>query len=510
MQFRESLRCLPIVATAAALAGLAIPVLLSSPSRGRVSDLVLVAAIGALAAGVLVRWSRSTEGLRALEALRHQPCRDAVTGLANRQVLREAIEQAIVQARRDQGTVALLLIDLDNFQTLNNSLGHRAGDLLLASAGERLARCLEDRDTVARTGSDEFGVLLVRDSAQEAGASVQGLQVAFDDVFAIDGVSVHVSFCAGLSLLLPEGQSGDAVDPDDLLRDTDLALQAARRAGPGALYQYTAELHRAAVERLRIASDLSEALASARLGLAYQPIIDLRSRRIVGAEALLRWPRPEGDVSPMQVIAVAEQTGLIHTLGGWILEEALAQVRRWLDQGAPPEFLVSVNVSARQLEDGDFTDIVRRALAANRLPGRRLAIEIVESDLMRDVDAITTQLARLRSLGVTISVDDFGTGYSSLAYLQRLPVDTLKIDRSFVAGSATNTRDRAIIDAIVAMSRALSLDVIAEGVETDEQEAVLLMSGCGLAQGFRLGRPMDAATLGRHLATEDGALAGAR
>ncbi|GLC24203.1 putative bifunctional diguanylate cyclase/phosphodiesterase [Roseisolibacter agri] len=427
------------------------------------------------------------------EQLRHQATHDALTGLANRTLFRERV--ARVEADGERGAVAVLYVDLDDFKAVNDGMGHAAGDRLLVLAADRLLSATRGCDTVARLGGDEFAVLLrrVRDE-REASVVAERVTRALGAPFAIGGAEVRVGASVGIAL-------GAAVeDADDLLRFADLAMYAAKNAGKRRFAFFEATMYTAALHRVALESDLREALARDELLLHYQPIVELATGRIVGAEALVRWRHPvRGLIPPMEFIPIAESTGLIVPIGRWVLREACAQAARWRAAGTT-DFRIAVNVSAWQVQSSELVADVREALAHAGLPASALSLEITESTMLTDTEVTLGRLHELKALGVTLGVDDFGTGYSSLSYLQRFPIDQLKIDKSFVDGLGGAAHDPALTRAIVAIGGALRLPMVAEGVERPEQVEGLLALGCELAQGFHFARPMPASELSARLA----------
>ncbi|HET8630943.1 MAG TPA: EAL domain-containing protein, partial [Thermomicrobiales bacterium] len=428
---------------------------------------------------------------RALEAqLAHQANHDALTGLPNRALFLDRLAQALRHARRRPGyRFAVLYLDLDRFKTINDSLGHAAGDALLAAMARRLEGCLRAGDTVARLGGDEFAVLL---DDLEGGAVAtevaERLIAASQQPFVLAGHEVYTAASVGV-VLGPDAYR----QTEEVLRDADTAMYRAKAAGKGRHAVFAPAMHAHALAILQLEHDLRRALAQEEFRLHYQPIVALATGRLRGFEALVRWQHPaRGLVSPGAFIPVAEETGLIVPLGWWVLEAACRQARAW--QGAYPDapLTMSVNLSARQLTQPDLVERVARALAASGLPGARLRLELTESAIMENAVVAAGVLARLRELGVQLAVDDFGTGYSSLAYLKRFPLDTLKVDKAFVDGLGTDPNDTAIVRAIVSLAHTLGLEVTAEGVETAEQIAQLRALGCGLAQGYHFGQPLAA------------------
>ena len=428
------------------------------------------------------------------EQLVHEAYHDALTGLASRALFRERALEAL---QRDAGGagVAILLLDLDGFKEVNDSLGHAAGDALLVQVAARLRAAVRDGDTVARIGGDEFGVVIESPDARADAEVVAGrIAAALQEPVRVGARELHVAVSIGLAC------GADAADVDQLVRNADLAMYRAKAAGGAGLAAYDPEMLAGLVQRLELEADLRLALTRDELTLHYQPTVDLRTGEIVGFEALVRWHHPtRGLVSPLDFIGIAEATGLIVPLGRWVLTEACRQAVAW-GAGRTRRLKMAVNVSVRQFEHGDLSAMVAEVLAATGMPVDQLCLEMTESVLLTDTDENLTQLQRLKALGVTLAMDDFGTGYSSLAYLRRYPMDILKIDRSFVDRLGGDREDEALVRTIVRLGRNLGMTTVAEGIEDAAQLATLRELGCDLAQGFFLSRPLPAAEAGRVLA----------
>jgi diguanylate cyclase (GGDEF)-like protein len=426
----------------------------------------------------------SIERKRYQQQLEHQANYDALTGLPNRNLLHDRLRQA-VYSQRNPRAIAVVFMDLDHFKFVNDSLGHSVGDKLLKGMGERLRSVLREGDTVGRVGGDEF-VLILNDQANEEVIfrAMQRISAKVAEPIDIDGKEMYVTCSAGISLYPQDGP-----DVDTLLKHADAAMYRAKEHGRNNFQFYTSEMNERVNERLSLEHALRRALERREFLLHYQQKNDLRSGAIIGAEALVRWNHPEwGLVRPARFIPLAEETGLIVPLGEWVLGEACRQARAWMDQGLKPG-VVSVNLSARQFRQEGLVRTVSRILEETRLDPSLLEFELTESMVMHNVEAAITTLQGLKSLGVALSVDDFGTGYSSLSYLRQLPVDTLKIDRSFVRdiGAGENPDDGVIAQAIISLGHSLRLNVIAEGVETDAQLRFLKRHGCDELQGFLYG-----------------------
>jgi diguanylate cyclase (GGDEF)-like protein len=415
--------------------------------------------------------------------LSHQALHDPLTGLPNRALVLDRAEQMLARTARQPGTVAgALYIDIDGFKHVNDNLGHAAGDRLLRIAGERLQEAVREQDTVGRLGGDEFVVLveatpdqLTPDVLADRLTETLREPVELGD----DGKLFSVTASIGVA-------SGRYATPDDLLRDADLALYAAKAAGKDRYALFDASLYAGAEGRLALEADLSTAVEDDQLFLLYQPIFDLARQEMVGVEALVRWRHPQrGVVPPSSFIPLAEESRLIVPIGRWVLDEACRQAASWAAEGLG----ISVNVSAYQLNRGEFVEDVRAALESSGIAPSSLTLEITETTLVRDVPAACERLEEVKALGVRVAIDDFGTGYASLSHLQRMPVDILKIDRSFVAALNDGGQSRELLAAILGVGQSLSLIVVAEGIEEHEQRVTLEEMGCEMAQGFLLGHP---------------------
>jgi diguanylate cyclase (GGDEF)-like protein/PAS domain S-box-containing protein len=420
------------------------------------------------------------------ERLRKLAHYDILTDLPNRLLFNERLDHALKRVRRTGKELALLFLDLDHFKNINDSLGHPVGDAVLQLVADRLTQAVRSEDTVARLGGDEFVVILedLRHAEDAANVAAKVVEV-MERPFLVDGQDLNITTSIGISL---------RHDADDdlttLVKNADSAMYHAKQAGRNQYQFYTPELTAAALQRVRLGAELRRALERGEFEVWYQPLWRLRDGAIFGAEALLRWRHPErGLVSPATFIPLAEEQGLIGPIGEWVLETACQQLRSWLNAGVRLEKL-SVNVSGQQLTKGDFVATVERNLQAARLTADQLELELTESTIMERTQQALGLMDRLKDLGVMISVDDFGTGYSSLHYLKKLPIDKLKIDRSFVQDVPQDPSDVAIVRAIIALGQSLNLDVLAEGVETAEQQAFLLAEGCDEAQGYLFGKPM--------------------
>ncbi|MBI3286097.1 MAG: EAL domain-containing protein [Burkholderiales bacterium] len=431
---------------------------------------------------------RTLQLQEALGNVRHQASHDSLTGLPNRVLFMDLLRQAVACAKCRGGRIVTAFIDLDRFKWINDSLGHHIGDELLKLAARRMCACLRDTDTVARIGGDEF-VLLLPDggSAEESMRIVARLLAAVAQPMTLAGRQVTVGCSVGCSTYPEDGDDADA-----LLRFADAAMYRAKEAGGGKVQLYNVELSERIEQRVLIETELRRALERGQLALHYQPQVDLRSGRIDGVEALLRWRHPElGEIGPARFIPVAEEMGLIAALGEWVLRQACAQGKLWQDAVATP-VRVAVNVSAKQLDCSGFPFLVAQCLSDSGLAPERLEIELTESAAMENPDKTVLLMHRLKELGVSLSIDDFGTGYSNMNYMKQFPMDRLKLDGSFVRGITTDPKSLAIVDAIIAMSHRLGLKVVAEMAETEGQVVCLANRHCDQVQGYYFSRALPA------------------
>jgi diguanylate cyclase (GGDEF)-like protein len=430
-----------------------------------------------------------TEKLEAANLqLRHLATHDALTGLPNRVLLDDRLAQAIAHADRDLQPFAVLVLDLDRFKLINDSFGHRSGDMVLNEVARRLQGLVRSIDTVARVGGDEF-VLVVSPSAARSDAEEIGKRA--NDIlrapFPVEGVDLRVSSSIGIAFYPTDGGSAESV-----LAHADAAMYCAKERGRNNYQCFGPGMKSVALERVSLESELHQALKLEQFELFYQPKVDTASGDIHSAEALIRWRHPQrGLIEPMQFIPLAEECGLIHEIGAWVLREACRQCADWQRAGQPP-LRVAVNVAASQFRRGDLLEVVRGALRTSHLDPRFLEIELTESAVMTNPEDSAAVLEQLSRMGVLVSVDDFGTGYSSMSYLRSFPIDKLKIDRSFIADLTTRADDASIVRAIVSLAHGLQIKVVAEGVETLEQLKFLQSVGCDQYQGYHFSQPLPA------------------
>ncbi|HWI66233.1 MAG TPA: EAL domain-containing protein [Symbiobacteriaceae bacterium] len=427
-----------------------------------------------------------TERKRAEERLAHMAFHDPLTGLANRTLFMDRLEVLVRGNVANQPSFAILYLDLDDFKIVNDSLGHRTGDLLLVEAARRLKSCVHSTDVVARLGGDEFTVILegtqdTDDAIVVAHRILRELNAPYD----IDGHKMVVTPSVGVVM----GNQGQ--DSKELLRYADIAMYKAKQNGKARYEAFTPIMYNNVLQRLQLETDLRRAIEHGEFRVYYQPIVELGSGAIAGVEALVRWFDPErGLISPAQFIPLAEETGLILPIGRWVLDEACRQGRIW--QEKYPQLIISVNLSARQFREPFLAEEVAEILAATNMQANRLQLEITESILMQESATTQETLRQLKGLGVQLAMDDFGTGYSSLSYLKRFPIDVLKIDRSFVTGLGESPEDTALVKTVITLAKALNLTVTGEGVETEEQKAQLRAMECERGQGYLFAKPVAA------------------
>ena len=424
------------------------------------------------------------------DELRHQALHDPLTGLPNRALILDRLDQMLARGRRQHAPIAALFIDLDDFKDINDTLGHAVGDELLVAVGSRLTSALRQGDTVGRLGGDEF-VVLAEGASLAEGATVVADRIldVLSATFEIPGSDIPLSVTASVGFA-----EGDRPTPGRLLQDADIALYQAKAAGKARAIGFSGAMRDAVDVHRLLEVDLHGALKAEQFFLEFQPTVDLGTGAFTGAEALLRWRHPErGTVMPDGFIPALESSGLIIPVGAWVLLEACRQCAAWAQTGH--ELVISVNVSARQLEMDRIVDDVSRALSVSGLDPHRLILELTETTLMNNVEASMARLRVLKTLGVRIAIDDFGTGYSSLAYLRQFPIDVLKIDQTFVAGMGESSESVALVHTLVQLGKVLGLETVAEGIETEQQWTLLRSEGVDIGQGYLFARPQEAKNL---------------
>jgi diguanylate cyclase (GGDEF)-like protein/PAS domain S-box-containing protein len=445
----------------------------------------------AAVSGVVITVHDISERKAFERQLMEQAFYDSLTGLPNRALFNDRLDQARARSVRRHDGLGLLFLDLDNFKLVNDSLGHGAGDTLLVEVAKRLVTTVRTDDTVARLGGDEFVVLLERiNSEADILPLAESITQQFVRPFAVDGREFAITASIGIAF-----SERDHEHEGSLLRNADVAMYRAKASGKGQHVLFNAGMHADIMARLELETDLRQAIERGELRIHYQPIFSLRSGRMSEVEALVRWQHPtRGLIAPADFIPIAEETGLIVPIGQWVLEQACHQAAAWHVQcPQTPLLVVGVNVSPRQLQLASFAEDVARTLRETGLPAVCLKLEVTEGVIMRDMEASAVVLGKLKALDIQLAIDDFGTGYSSLAYLKRLPLDVLKIDKSFVDGIIVDPEDRAIVKAIISLAKSLGLSITAEGIENAEQAAALNAWGCERGQGYHFAKPMEAA-----------------
>jgi diguanylate cyclase (GGDEF)-like protein/PAS domain S-box-containing protein len=423
--------------------------------------------------------------------LMHIAHHDVLTDLPNRTLMFDRMKQALALAKRHGYQVAVILLDLDRFKEINDTLGHHIGDQLLVEASERLVAIVRESDTVARLGGDEFLVILPQvGNANNAAHVAQKFLDTISEPFHLDGQELFISASIGIAMYPGDGSEGDA-----MLKSSDTAMYHAKAQGKNNYKFFTEEINKSTVERFMLESRFRRALEKLEFHLNYQPKIDVATGRITGIEALIRWYHPEqGSVKPGLFIPLAEETGFVVQLGEWVLREACRQNKEWQEEGFPP-LNVAVNMSARQFHKKGLVEMIKEILVETGLEPKHLMIEITESAIVVDIEDTITTLNEMRQVGVGVSVDDFGTGYSSLNYLNRLPIDELKIDRSFIKDVVENEDSMKVVTAVIALAQSLNLKVVAEGIETRGQLELIRACRCDEAQGYLFSRPLSSEDL---------------
>ena len=426
--------------------------------------------------------------LEQKNALHHQAHHDALTNLPNRSLLLDRLSQGVKRAERNGTILAVFFIDVDNFKKINDSLGHHIGDKVLIRISERLLSMTRGEDTLARLGGDEFTIIAeCSSSAQFASRLARDILDLFQEPITIEGHTLHLSASIGISFY-PQ----DATSVQDLLKYADAAMYKAKNDGKNTYRFYSPEMTRLLIERVTMEQELRQAMASDQFRVYYQPQMDATSGRVTGLEALIRWEHPDkGMIMPDTFIPLAEETGLIIEIDRWVMRTAMRQVRAWRDEGIDPGVL-SLNLAVQQLMSNEFIPLLKAEMEATGFLPEWLELEVIEREMMTNPEKSIERLQQLSAMGIGIAIDDFGTGYSSLSYLKQLPLDKLKIDRSFVQGVMTNQDDASITKAVIALAKSLNLNVIAEGAETSEQADFLVANGCPNIQGYFFGRPMSA------------------
>jgi len=457
-------------------------------------DFLIQSMIGLGMIACLLEDEREAAELASVE-IEHLAYHDALTGLPNRPLFMDRLIVALAQATRANQQIAVFFLDLDRFKDINDSLGHSLGDALLKAVAERIRRCVREGDTVARFGGDEFTLLIPRiDNIEDAAKIAHKIIETIRIPFLISERELFVTTSIGIAISPDDGR-----DPETLVRNADTAMYRAKDQGRDGYQLYAPAMNARALERLAMENMLRKALSQHELSVFYQPVIDLATKRITGLEALLRWQHPElGLLLPAHFISTAELSGLIVPIGGWVLLTAAKQLRVW-QKRVDPGLTVSVNLSARQFSQPNLVSAVAQVLDETGIDPETLELEITESNAMQNAENTIYTLRELKALGVRISMDDFGTGYSSLNYLKRFPIDTLKLDQSFVRDVITDDRDAAIVSSVIGLAHSLDLQVIAEGVETEEQLAFMRQQRCDRIQGFFFSAPMRADELEPYL-----------
>jgi diguanylate cyclase (GGDEF)-like protein len=441
--------------------------------------------VATLAGAARVKVSERTA---LIEELRRQATHDSLTGLANRALFTDRVAHALARQERRQRRTAVLFLDLDDFKTVNDSLGHNAGDLLLAGVADRLLTCVRPEDTVARFGGDEFAVLLEDADEEETVRVASRIADQLGRPFSVEGHEVRVHVSTGIAI------GGD--DPEELIANADAVMYSVKARGKASFGVFDPAVRLAAVERSTLKAQLESALARQEFELHYQPVVELATGAVVGVEALLRWRHPDrGLLWPSEFISLAEESGVILSIGRWVIVRSCLQVKAWEAELGVDGLEVSCNVAPRQLLHGRLVDDVRAALVVSGLAPERLTLEITENAMVGDGEGVISRLNQVKALGARVAIDDFGMGYSSLSYLRRLPVDLIKLDKSFVdtlAGAGPVPEKPVLVEAILQIGRTLGLRTVAEGIEDPIQWRRLLALGCERGQGYHFARPAPA------------------
>ncbi|MCS7463169.1 EAL domain-containing protein [Paenibacillus doosanensis] len=427
-----------------------------------------------------------TERKSSERKIRHLAYHDTLTDLPNRRLFMDRLRKEIHQAKQLRLQLAIMFLDLDRFKNINDSLGHEAGDLILIEAAQRISQCIRSNDMVARLGGDEFIVLLTNISSSEEVESIsRRIQTSLQEPIGFNGKSFHISCSMGIAIFPADGR-----EPKELMKRADMALYAVKDSGRNGISFFRVDMEERSLERILLENELKKAIQQEQFHIDYQPKLDLATGELIGMEALVRWNHPElGRIPPNKFIPIAEETGLILPLGEWVLRRGCEQNKKWQDQGYLP-LKLSVNLSVRQFYQSDLLVKIKEILQQTGLEPQWLELEVTES-VFSDMDNAAAILQKIRDLGIHTSIDDFGTGYSSFGYIQRLPIDTLKIDASFIRDIHQNKESHAIVKAILTIAQTLGLNVIAEGVENEEQLAVLSEDGCDQGQGFLFSKPLS-------------------
>jgi diguanylate cyclase (GGDEF)-like protein len=449
-------------------------------------------------AGLVMNLQDITDRKAVEEQLTHQALHDALTGLANRSLLRDRIDLALKRSQRSGCYPAVLYLDLDGFKSVNDTLGHDAGDRMLVEVASRLNGAIRAGDTVSRLGGDEFAILI-----EQSNLDIHEASTTADRVLQVLGVPVEIEGqLIGVSVSIGIALADESSTPTSLLRDADIAMYQAKSSGAGRWIDYHPAMRADALERFELTRDLHGALEADQFRLLYQPVVELRTGRTVGVEALLRWHHPtRGVIGPDIFIPIAEANGQIVAIGEWVLHEACRAAATWQPPAPGPRLSLAVNLSGRQLASDRFVDSVSAALDTSGLPPSALVLEITETTLISDPPAVAERLHALRRLGVRLAIDDFGTGYSSLSYLRQFPIDILKIDKSFIDTINEMDTAPAIVRGLLDLGQTLQLEVIAEGVEEHHQRLWLEDEDCRLGQGFLFAKPMSEDEIAKHLGT---------